>query len=39
MKNEIQEKLETAALKRTIPYCSSDHIEWPTVRRLILALT
>ncbi len=32
MKTEIQEKLETFARKRTIPYCSSDHIECPTGR-------
>ena len=32
MKNEIQEKLESIALKRTIPYCSSDHIKCPTGR-------
>ena len=32
MKNEIQEKLENIARKRTIPYCSTDGIECPTGR-------
>ncbi len=32
MKTEIQEKLENFARKRTVPYCSSDHIECPTGR-------
>ena len=29
MKNEIQEKLESIANKRTIPFCSSDYIKCP----------
>jgi hypothetical protein len=32
MKTEIQEKLEAIALKRTVPFCSSDYIECPTGR-------
>ena len=30
MKTEIQQKLEAIALKRTIPFCSSDYIQCPT---------
>jgi hypothetical protein len=32
MKTEIQEKLETLARKRTIPFCSNDYIECPKGR-------